>query len=175
MGCSWYSYAGTLYQIETGYLLIPQYAQKWAGTDKLEIKCGGQYNDFEMTDTPHKDKNRKFLNGNVLSGIFEMLYNGEEPKITLEECYFEDGDFPYNSEIEKLRHEGINNQSSWQQTPYSMKIVPLSAKNLTYETCPTYSPSSQEVYYPQGHPDYNRDTRSHYIKTLAFYFPNFLK
>lgn len=176
MGCSWYSYAGTLYQISTGYLLIPQYAQKWAGTDKLEIKRGGEYCDFEMANTPHENKNRNFLDGNVLSGIFEMLYNGEEPEVTFDECYYEEDNFPYHDDrLEKLRHEGISNQSSWQHTPYSMKVVPLSVKNLTYEACPTYSPSSQEVYYPQGHPDHNPDNYSHYIKTLLFYFPNFRK
>lgn len=43
MGCSWYTYAGTLHKIEKGWLLIPKYAQKWAGTDKLEIAMGGEY------------------------------------------------------------------------------------------------------------------------------------
>ena len=35
MGCSWYTYASTLAKVKQEYLLIPKYAQKWAGTDKL--------------------------------------------------------------------------------------------------------------------------------------------
>ena len=48
MGCSWYTYTGTLYQVKKGWLLIPKYAQEWAGTDKLEIAMGGDYDDFKI-------------------------------------------------------------------------------------------------------------------------------
>ena len=75
MGCSWYTYAGTLHKIEKGWLLIPKYAQKWAGTDKLEITMGGEYDDFKMATTTLEKKSHTFLNGDVLIGIFEKLYN----------------------------------------------------------------------------------------------------
>lgn len=76
MGCSWFTYAGTLEEIKEGWLLIPQYAQKWAETNKLKIKRGGDYSDFEMAETPHDNKSLNFLDGNVLIGVFIKLYNG---------------------------------------------------------------------------------------------------
>lgn len=42
MGCSWFTYSGTFEEIKGGWLLIPDYAQEWAGTDKLKVKCGGE-------------------------------------------------------------------------------------------------------------------------------------
>ena len=62
MGMSWYTYAGTLYQVKKGWLLIPKYAQEWAGTDKLEITMGGDYDDFKMATTPLEKKSHTFVN-----------------------------------------------------------------------------------------------------------------
>ena len=139
---SWFTYAGTFEEIKEGWLLIPEYAQEWAGTDKLKIKRGGDYDDFEMAETPHDDKSLNFLDGNVLIGVFIKLYNGEQVDVTLKDCYYREHNFPYeNEKLEDLRADGIFSNVGWQYTPYSLKIT--KDEFLTYETCKYYSPSGQ--------------------------------
>ena len=103
MGCSWFTYAGTFEEIKKGWLLIPEYAQEWAGTDKLKIKRGGDYSDFEMAETQHDDKSLNFLDGNVLIGIFKKIYNNEKVDVPLKDCYYREYNFPYeNKKLEDL-------------------------------------------------------------------------
>ena len=154
MGCSWFTYAGTFEEIKEGWLLIPEYAQKWAGTNKLKIKRGGDYDDFEMTETPHDDKSLNFLDGNVLIGIFIKLYNGEEVNVPLKDCYYREDNFPYeNKKLEDLRTDGIFSHAGWQYTPYSLKIT--KDEYLTYETCKYYSPSGQISFTSEDDPEYD--------------------
>lgn len=142
MGCSWFTYAGTFEEIKDGWLLIPDYAQEWVGTDKLKVKRGGDYDDFEMAETPHDDKFLNFLDGNILIGVFIKLYNGEQVDVPLKDCYYKEHDFPYeNEKLEDLRTDGIFSHAGWQYTPYSLKIT--KDEFLTYETCKFYSPSGQ--------------------------------
>lgn len=153
MGCSWFTYAGTLEEIKEGWLLIPQYAQKWAETDKLKVKCGGDYSNFEMAETPHDDKFLNFLDGNVLIGVFIKLYNGEQVDVTLKDCYYRKYNFPYdNKKLEDLRGNGIFSHAGWQYTPYSLKIT--DNPSLTYETCKYYSPSGQNSFTDEDDPEY---------------------
>jgi hypothetical protein len=153
MGCSWYTYAGTLYQVKKGWLLIPKYAQKWAGTDKLEIAMGGEYDDFKMATTPLKEKSHTFLNGDVLIGIFEKLYNNQKVDVTLKDCYYEEFEVPYDfKQLEDLRHHGINTSAPWTFTPYSLKITKNESE--TYESCKYYSPSGQMWYPEEDDPDF---------------------
>ena len=44
---------------------------------------GGDYDDFKMATTPLEEKSHNFLNGDVLIGIFEKLYNGQKVDVTL--------------------------------------------------------------------------------------------
>ena len=153
MGCSWFTYAGTFEEIQEGWLLIPEYAQEWAGTDKLKVKCGGDYADFEMAETPHDDKSFNFLDGNVLIGVFIKLYNGEKVDVPLKDCYYEEYKFPYeNKKLEDLRTDGIFSHAGWQYTPYSLKIT--KDDSLTYETCKFYSPSGQISFTSEDDPEY---------------------
>ena len=153
MGCSWFTYAGTFEEIKNGWLLIPDYAQEWAGTDKLKVKSGGDYADFEMAETPHDDKSFNFLDGNVLIGVFIKLYNGEKVDVPLKDCYYEEYKFPYeNKKLEDLRTDGIFSQAGWQYTPYSLKIT--KDDSLTYETCKFYSPSGQISFTSEDDPEY---------------------
>lgn len=176
MGQSWYTYAGTLYKVEKGYLLIPKYAQSFFKADKLLVESSTNYNDFEMAETPSANKNKKYLNGHVLSGIFQELYFGSTPKIALEDCYFEENKFPDdNEDFSELRTTGIFNNADWQNAPFSIKVVPLFASNLTYETCATYSPSTQQSYFPVGHEQYDPDREEQRFKELKFYFKPIVK
>ena len=151
MGCSWFTYSGTFEEIKGGWLLIPDYAQEWAGTDKLKVKCGGDYNDFEMAETPHDDKSLDFLNGDVLIGIFIKLYNGEKVNVKLKDCYFKEYNFPFdNKKLEDLRTDGIFSHAGWQYTPYSLKIT--DDPSLTYEICKYYSPSGQISFTDEDDP-----------------------
>ena len=153
MGCSWFTYAGTFEEIKEGWLLIPEYAQKWAGTDKLKIKRGGDYSDFEMAETPHDDKSLNFLDGDVLIGVFIKLYNGEQVDVTLKDCYYREYNFPYDNEtLEDLRTEGISSHAGWKYTPYSLKIT--KDEFLTYETCKYYSPSGQISFSDEDDEEY---------------------
>ena len=153
MGCSWFTYAGTLNEIGKGWLLIPEYAQEWAGTNKLEIIRGGEYSDFEMAETPHEDKSLNFLDGNVLIGVFIKLYNEENVDVTLKDCYYREYNFPYeNKKLEDLRTDGIFSNAGWQYTPYSLKIT--KDESLTYENCKFYSPSGQISFMNEDDPDY---------------------
>ena len=153
MGCSWFTYAGTFEEIKEGWLLIPEYAQEWAGTDKLRVKRGGDYDDFQMAETPHEDKSLDFLNGDVLIGIFIKLYNNEKVDVSLNDCYFKEYDFPReNEKLEDLRTDGIFSHASWQYTPYSLKIT--KDDSLTYETCKFYSPSGQISFTGEDDPEY---------------------
>lgn len=153
MGCSWFTYEGTLHEIKEGWLLIPEYAQEWAGTDKLKVKRGGDYSDFEMAETPHEDKSLNFLDGHVLIGVFIKLYNGENVDVTLKDCYFKGHKFPYDNEpLEDLRSDGIFSHADYQYTPYSLKIT--KDDSLTYETCKYYSPSGQNSFMSEDDPDY---------------------
>lgn len=182
MGCSWFTYAGTFEEIKHGWLLIPEYAQDWAGTDKLEIKCGGEYSDFEMAKTPHKDKSLNFLDGHVLIGVFIKLYNGENLDVKLKDCYFKEHDFPYDNEtLEDLRSDGIFSHADYQYTPYSLKIT--KDDSLTYETCKYYSPSGQNSFMSEDDPDYEdeyedyteeelKHLRETYNEYWEYYFGN---
>lgn len=153
MGCSWYIYAGTLEEIKEGWLLIPEYAQEWAGTDKLKVKRGGEYDDFEMVETSHDDKSLNFLNGDVLIGIFMKLYNGEKVDVNLNDCYYNEYNFPFdNKKLEDLRTKGIFSEAGWTYKPYSLKIT--KDESLTYETCKYYSPSGQISFMSEDDPDY---------------------
>lgn len=153
MGCSWFTYAGTFEEIKEGWLLIPEYAQEWAGTDKLRVKCGGDYNDFKMKETPHADKSLNYLNGDVLIGIFIKLYNGEKVDVALEDCYFKECNFPHNNKkLNDLRTDSIFSHASWQYTPYSLKVT--DDPSLTYETCKYYSPSGQISFTDEDDPEY---------------------
>ena len=153
MGMSWYTYAGALYQVKKGWLLIPKYAQEWAGTDKLEITMGGDYDDFKMATTPLEKKSHTFLNGDVLIGIFEKLYNGQKVDVTLKDCYYEEFEFPYDfKQLEDLRHHGINTSAPWSFKPYSLKIT--KDESETYESCRYYSPSGQMWYPEEDDPDF---------------------
>lgn len=178
MGCSWFTYAGTFEEIKEGWLLIPEYAQKWAGTDKLKVKRGGDYSDFEMADTPHNDKSLNFLDGNVLIGVFIKLYNGEHVDVPLKDCYYREYDFPYeNEKLEDLRTDGIFSHAGWQYTPYSLKIT--RDEYLTYETCKYYSPSGQISFTDEDDPeleDYTEEELEHrqkvYDSEWNYYFGN---
>ena len=172
MGCSWYTYAGTLYQVKKGWLLIPKYAQEWAGTDKLEITMGGDYDDFKMATTPLEDKSHIFLNGDVLIGIFEKLYNGQDVDVTLKDCYYKEYEFPYDfKELENLRHHGINTNAPWTFTPYSLKITEDESK--TYESCRYYSPSGQMWYPKDDDPYYDEEfDQREYDQEWKQYFGN---
>lgn len=151
MGCSDYNYAGTLEMIHHGWLLIPKYAQDWVGTDKLEIEKSGEYADFVMLKTP--DKTRTNLDGHVLSAIFKDLYEGETPKVSLNECYY-DPINPYDDEIlEDYRTTGIFEIPYDRETPYSIKVV--KDKNTTYETTAHYSTASQNWLWGKEHPNYD--------------------
>ena len=153
MGCSWFTYAGTLEEIKEGWLLIPEYAQEWAGTDKLEVIRGGEYSDFEMAETPHDDKSLNFLDGDVLIGVFIKLYNGEKVDVSLKDCYYKKYNFPYyNKKLEDLRSDGIFSHAGCQYAPYSLKIT--KDEFLTYETCKYYSPSGQNSFMSEDDPDY---------------------
>lgn len=154
MGISWYTYAGTLYQVKKGWLLIPKYAQEWAGTDKLEITMGGDYADFKIKLESDSHNQKDYLDGHVLIGIFEKLYNNENIDIKLQDCYYKEYDFPYeNTILENLRHHGINTQASWTYKPYSLKIT--KDKSETYESCRYYSPSGQMWYSDEDDPYYD--------------------
>lgn len=158
MGCSWFTYAGTFEEIKKGWLLIPEYAQEWAGTDKLEVIRGGEYSDFEMAETPHDDKSLNFLDGNVLIGVFIKLYNGEKVDISLKDCYYKEYNFPYeNEKLEDLRSDGIFSNAGWQYTPYSLKIT--DNPSLTYETCKYYSPSGQISFSDEDDEEYENYTQ----------------
>lgn len=111
MGCSWFTYAGTFEEIQEGWLLIPEYAQEWAGTDKLKVKCGGDYADFEMAETPHDDKSFNFLDGNVLIGVFIKLYNGEKVDVPLKDCYYEEYKFPYENKNLKIYEQMVSSHT----------------------------------------------------------------
>lgn len=166
MGCSWFTYAGTFEEIKEGWLLIPEYAQKWAGTDKLKIKRGGDYDDFEMAETPHDDKSLNFLDGNVLISIFIKLYNGENVDVPLKDCYYREYNFPYeNEKLEDLRTDGIFSHAGWQYTPYSLKIT--KDESLTYETCKFYSPSGQIWFPEKDDPDFDKED---YKSSWEYYF-----
>ena len=176
MGCSWFTYAGTFEEIKEGWLLIPKYAQKWARTDKLKIKRGGDYSDFEMADTPHDDKSLNFLDGNVLIGVFIKLYNGENVDVPLKDCYYRKYDFPYENKIlEDLRTDGIFSHAGWQYTPYSLKIT--KEESLTYETCKYYSPSGQISFTNEDDPEYEdytdeeiEESQKIYDEYWSYYF-----
>ena len=176
MGCSWFTYAGTFEEIKEGWLLLPEYAQKWAGTDKLKVKHGGDYSNFEMADTPHDDKSLNFLDGNVLIGIFIKLYNGENVDVTLKDCYYREYNFPYeNKKLEDLRTDGIFSHAGWQYTPYSLKIT--KEESLTYETCKYYSPSGQISFTDEDDPEYEdytdeeiEESRKIYDEYWSYYF-----
>ena len=153
MGCSWFTYAGTFEEIKKGWLLIPEYAQEWAGTDKLKIKRGGDYSDFEMAETQHDDKSLNFLDGNVLIGIFKKIYNNEKVDVPLKDCYYREYNFPYeNKKLEDLRTDGIFSNAGWQYTPYSLKFT--KDESSTYENCIFYSPSGQISFMNEDDPDY---------------------
>lgn len=176
MGCSWFTYAGTFEEIKDGWLLIPDYAQEWAGTDKLKVKLGGDYDDFEMAETPHDDKSLNFLDGNVLIGVFIKLYNGEQVDVPLKDCYYKENDFPYkNEKLEDLRTDGIFSHAGWQYTPYSLKIT--KDESLTYETCKYYSPSGQISFTSEDDPEYEdytdeeiEESRKIYDEYWNYYF-----
>lgn len=170
MGCSWYTYAGTLNKVKEGWLLIPKYAQEWAGTDKLEIKCGGEYDDFEMTETPNKNKTFNYLNGDVLVGIFKKLYHNENIDITLKDCYYREHEFPYEDEkLDNLRSDGVFSEAPWAYAPYSLKIT--KDKSLTYETCKYYSPAGQIWHPAKDDPDYEEHfNQKEYDSDWNYYF-----
>ena len=176
MGMSWYTYAGTLYQVKKkGWLLIPKYAQEWAGTDKLEITMGGEYDDFKMATTPLEDKSHIFLNGDVLIGIFEKLYNGQDVDVTLKDCYYEEFEFPHDfKQLEDLRHHGINTGAPWTFTPYSLKIT--EDESETYESCKYYSPSGQMWYPEEDEPDFEEFfNQQEYNQKWDYYFGNYIQ
>ena len=168
MGCSWFTYAGTFEEIKNGWLLIPDYAQEWAGTDKLKVKSGGDYADFEMAETPHDDKTLNFLEGNVLIGVFIKLYNGEKVDVPLKDCYYEEYKFPYeNKKLEDLRTDGIFSHAGWQYAPYSLKIT--KDESLTYETCKFYSPSGQISFTDEDDPEYEDYTEEELERRQKIY------
>lgn len=153
MGCSWFTYAGTFEEIKEGWLLIPDYAQEWAGTDKLRVKRGRDRADFEMAETPHDDKSFTNLSGHLLIGVFKKLYNGNKVDVSLKDCYFKEYNSLYeNKKLEDLRAYGILSQAGWEYEPYSLKIT--KDESLTYETCKYYSPSGQNSFMSEDDPDY---------------------
>ena len=172
MGCSWFTYAGTFEEIKEGWLLIPKYAQKWAGTDKIKIKRGGDYSDFKMAETTHDDKSLNFLDGNVLIGVFIKLYHDEKVDVTLKDCYYKEYNFPYeNKKLENLRTDGIFSNAGWQYTPYSLKIT--KDESLTYETCKYYSPSGQISFSDEDdeeYEDYTQEELEHRQKIYDEYW-----
>ena len=140
MAVSWFTYAGTFKDITTGYLLIPEYAQKWAGTDKLTIIKNGEFADFAIKEAPNPTSN--YIDGYVLIGIFEKLYKGEKAPISLTECFREKWNpSGYNKSLNELFSNGLSTEAYHQETPYSLKIT--NDPTLTYETCPHYSPCGQ--------------------------------
>ena len=166
MGCSWFTYAGTFTEIETGYLLIPEYAQEWAGTDKFTITQGGDYADFAIKEAPLPSYN--YLNGHTLIRIFEKLYNDENVPVSLNDCFYEKYEYPYENEtLENLRSDGIFSHADRHNTPYSLKIT----KNpkLTYETCPYFSPCGQFSYEDEEKEESEKHS-PHYQKEWNYYF-----
>lgn len=134
--------------------------------------CGGDYDDFKMAKTPHKNKSLNFLNGDVLVGAFQRLYNGERVDVALKDCYYREYDFPFELKpIEKLRLEGIYSNALWSYMPYSLKVT--DNPSLTYDTCQYYSPSSQ-IWYPNpDEPDYEDEfNQESYNEVWNHYFGN---
>lgn len=140
MAVSWFTYAGTFKNITTGYLLIPEYAQEWAGTDKLTIIENGEFADFAIKEAPNPTTN--YIDGYVLIGIFKTLYKGEKAPVSLTDCFHENWNPSRgNKSLNQLFNNGLATKSYRKQTPYSLKIT--DNPNLTYETCPHYSPCGQ--------------------------------
>lgn len=140
MAVSWFTYAGTFKDITTGNLLIPDYAQEWAGTNKLTITQSGEFADFAIAEAPNPRSN--YIDGYVLIGIFEKLYKGEKAPVSLTECFRENWNPSRgNKTFNKLFNKGLATKAYCHETPYSLKIT--KDPTLTYETCPYYSPCGQ--------------------------------
>lgn len=140
MGCSWYGYAGEYNQAEEGYLLIPEYAHEWVGAKVLKIERAGDYAEIVMTESP--DPKKDCLNGHMLVGIFSQLNDGEPVSVTFEECFFKEGEFPYDNKVlENLRYNGINLECYGEPLDCGIKIV--REPNMSYEDCDAISVSTQ--------------------------------
>lgn len=155
MGCSWFTYAGTCLKAEEGYILIPEYAQNWAGTDKIKILEARDYSEFKL-------ENGKFIDGNMLIGIFNSIFEEEEVPLTLDQMYFDEHDEIYDSKVKNdLRFKGICSGAYTSLCEYSLKVV--LSDEFTYEEVETFSPSGQ-LYEPLDDDD-----------ELLFDFENLLK
>lgn len=147
---SWFCYNNTHIQVNKGWLLIPKYAQSWAGVDKLKIAYATDYADFQIVKNPTMpdDKYKTCLNGHILIGIFETLYNGKTPPVSLTDCYFDKDRFPFeNTTLEKLRRKGIYNDADSSLLPFSLKVVHHSNNKATYENAKGFSPCGQFNYF----------------------------
>lgn len=139
MGCSWWSYIDSnpkedLIRIDKGaVLLIPKYAKKWVGTDKLIVESSGEYSSFSII---YKGV-EKSLNGHLLIGVFMNLFENTPIEVTFEECLFDGEDFPYKNEyLEDLRTDGIFNEDS---LDFGLKFVYPNEAEEYYEDIGSYS------------------------------------
>lgn len=109
MGYHQFAVAGTTSTALRGaYLLIPEFARKWVGTDKLKLRKSGMYGNVLLSGYP---KTLNSLNCHVLLGAFILLKEDKELSFKFDDCIVSEQEGSPD-DLEDIRHMGIEHECS---------------------------------------------------------------
>lgn len=104
MGYHQFAVAGTASTALRGsYLLIPEFAREWVGTDKLKLRKSGMYGNVLLSGYP---KTLNSLNCHLLLGAFLLLKEGKELSFKFDDCIVSEQEGSPD-DLEDIRHLGI--------------------------------------------------------------------
>lgn len=107
MGYHQFALAGTTsVALRGAYLLIPEFAREWVGTDKLKLRKSGMYGNVLLAGYP---KTLNSLNCHLLLGAFILLKEGKEVPFKFDDCIVSEQDGS-PEDLEDFRYLGIEHE-----------------------------------------------------------------
>ena len=132
MGYHQFAVAGTTsVALRGAYLLIPEFAREWVGTDKLKLRKSGMYGNVLLAGYP---KTLNSLNCHLLLGAFILLKDGKEVPFKFDDCIVSEQEGSPD-DLEDFRHLGIEHECSRNYYRSDVAIRITKDETLDYDNC----------------------------------------
>ena len=132
MGYHQFAVAGTTSTALRGsYLLIPEFAREWVGTDKLKLRKSGMYGNVLLSGYP---KTLNSLNCHLLLGAFLLLKEGKQPSFKFDDCVVSEQEGS-PEDLEDFRYLGIEHECSRDYYRSDVAIRITKDATLDYDNC----------------------------------------
>ena len=132
MGYHQFAVAGTTsVALRGAYLLIPEFAREWVGTDKLKLRKSGLYGNVLLAGYP---KTLNSLNCHILLGAFKLLQEGKELSFKFDDCIVSEQEGSPD-DLEDIRYLGIELECDRNYYRSDVAIRITKDETLDYDNC----------------------------------------